>query len=210
MARKTKEEAQETRHLILDAAQKEFSEKGVAHTSLHDIARRANLTRGAIYWHFKNKADLFNAMLDRVILPMEEFVDHANQSSDEDPIGFVRACALQVMYKLTHEAQTQEVFEIIKHKVELTGDMLPAKTRHLKGRNDCIQNIQSALATASDKALLKPGTDTAQAAIGLHCLIDGLISNWVLDPGAFNLEKQAHFCINQYIDSLLTHQTEQA
>ncbi|WP_341715208.1 TetR family transcriptional regulator, partial [Limnobacter sp.] len=74
MVRKTKEEAQETRNLILDTAEAVFSEKGVSRTTLNDIAKAADLTRGAIYWHFKNKADLFDAMLQRVILPMDEFI----------------------------------------------------------------------------------------------------------------------------------------
>ena len=71
MARRTKEEAQETRGRILDAAESVFHEKGVAHSSLAEIAQVAGVTRGAIYWHFKDKADLFEAMMDRVTLPLE-------------------------------------------------------------------------------------------------------------------------------------------
>lgn len=59
MARKTKQQAEETRQEILDAAIKTFSERGVSATSLADIAKAAGVTRGAIYWHFKNKVDLF-------------------------------------------------------------------------------------------------------------------------------------------------------
>ena len=42
-----------------------FLRQGVSRTSLHEIALEAGTTRGAIYWHFKDKADLFNAMLER-------------------------------------------------------------------------------------------------------------------------------------------------
>lgn len=62
MARKTKEEAERTYHLLLDAAIDEFIERGVAHTTLLQIATRAGLTRGAIYWHFKNKEELIMAL----------------------------------------------------------------------------------------------------------------------------------------------------
>jgi TetR/AcrR family acrAB operon transcriptional repressor len=54
MARKTKEEAQETRNAILDAAELVFQEHGVSHTSLAEIAAAAGVTRGAVYWHFAN------------------------------------------------------------------------------------------------------------------------------------------------------------
>ena len=66
MARRTKEEAQATRDRILDAAELEFQRHGVSRTSLQAIARAAGVTRGAIYWHFKNKPDLFKAMLKRL------------------------------------------------------------------------------------------------------------------------------------------------
>ncbi|PSW13919.1 TetR family transcriptional regulator [Photobacterium sanctipauli] len=62
MARKSKEEAELTRQLLLDTAMKVFSEKGLAKTTLASIAKEAGLTRGAIYWHFKDKADLLEAL----------------------------------------------------------------------------------------------------------------------------------------------------
>src|SRR5688500_12124271 len=62
MARRKKEDALETRHRILDTAARVFLKKGTARTSLDDIAAAAGVTRGAIYWHFKNKIDLFDAM----------------------------------------------------------------------------------------------------------------------------------------------------
>ncbi|MGN1056456.1 MAG: TetR family transcriptional regulator, partial [Comamonas sp.] len=69
MARRTKEDAEMTRNQLLDAAQAVFFSKGVAGASLADIAQAASLTRGAIYWHFKDKADLFDALMKRTTLP---------------------------------------------------------------------------------------------------------------------------------------------
>ncbi|WP_165679178.1 TetR family transcriptional regulator, partial [Metapseudomonas otitidis] len=64
--RRTKEEAEKTRADILAAAELLFLENGVAHTSLEQIARAAGVTRGAVYWHFQNKAHLFHEMLNQV------------------------------------------------------------------------------------------------------------------------------------------------
>ena len=61
MARRTKEEAQATREDILDAAQACFHEYGVAGTSLAMIGTRAGYTRGAVYWHFRNKIEVLEA-----------------------------------------------------------------------------------------------------------------------------------------------------
>ena len=71
MARRTKEDADATRQALLDAAEAVFYAKGVGRASLAEIAQAAGATRGAIYWHFKDKVDLFNAMMDRVTLPLE-------------------------------------------------------------------------------------------------------------------------------------------
>ena len=56
---RTKAEAEETRNSILSAAERVFFEKGVSTASLDDVAKAAGVTRGAIYWHFSNKTDLF-------------------------------------------------------------------------------------------------------------------------------------------------------
>lgn len=86
MARCTKEEAQATRHRLLDAAEHVFSAKGVSRTSLNDIAATAGVTRGAIYWHFKNKTDLFHAMMERITLPMEDALHQIGVTDLADPL----------------------------------------------------------------------------------------------------------------------------
>ncbi len=58
MARRTKEEAEHTRQEILASALNLFYEKGFSRTTFDEIAKRINLTKGAVYWHFRNKADL--------------------------------------------------------------------------------------------------------------------------------------------------------
>ena len=69
MARKTKEDTQATREGILDAAEACFHEHGVARTTLEMIGARAGYTRGAVYWHFKNKSEVLAAIVERVHLP---------------------------------------------------------------------------------------------------------------------------------------------
>ena len=86
MARSTKQEALATRNRLLDAAEVLFQAQGVSQTSLQQIAQQAGATRGAIYWHFKDKADLFNAMMERVTLPLEA-AGQAAGAAQGDPIG---------------------------------------------------------------------------------------------------------------------------
>lgn len=53
-----------TRERILSAAMGVFAQKGWQKTSLDEVASAAGMTKGAIYWHFRNKNDLFFALLD--------------------------------------------------------------------------------------------------------------------------------------------------
>jgi TetR/AcrR family acrAB operon transcriptional repressor len=64
MMRRTKEEAEQTRQDLLDAALTVFSRKGYSASRLEDIASAAGVTRGAIYHHFGSKADLYRALID--------------------------------------------------------------------------------------------------------------------------------------------------
>lgn len=64
--RKTKAEAMKTREYLLLAALDTFYNRGVARASLNEIAQAAGVTRGALYWHFKNKEDLFDALFQYI------------------------------------------------------------------------------------------------------------------------------------------------
>ena len=66
--RRTKEEAAQTRAALLDAAEQLFAERGVSRTSLADIAAAAGVTRGAVYWHFRNKSELLDAINSEMLL----------------------------------------------------------------------------------------------------------------------------------------------
>jgi AcrR family transcriptional regulator len=65
--RRTKKEAEDSRKRIIDTAYKVFLKKGFAATKLSDIADEIKMTRGVIYWHFKNKTDLFVCLLNDVL-----------------------------------------------------------------------------------------------------------------------------------------------
>jgi AcrR family transcriptional regulator len=66
-ARRTQAERSETtRRALLDAARELFAERGFASTGRDDIARRAGVTRGALYHHFGSKEQLFRAVVEEL------------------------------------------------------------------------------------------------------------------------------------------------
>lgn len=58
--------ARETRGRILSVARDLFGRRGYSATSIEDILRAAELTRGALYYHFEDKAELFRAVAEAV------------------------------------------------------------------------------------------------------------------------------------------------
>lgn len=121
--KRARQQALETRDRILDAAELEFFANGVSHTSLEEVACAAGLTRGAIYWHFRNKGDLFAAMTDRVLLPMEMLVAAMLDAGEQDPLGRMREFFAFCFGKAAVEPHSRRVFDVLFTKCEYTGDM---------------------------------------------------------------------------------------
>ena len=59
-------EADERKNEILDAAEKLFGAKGFDHTSTNDILNEIGIARGTLYYHFKSKEDILDAMIERI------------------------------------------------------------------------------------------------------------------------------------------------
>lgn len=202
MVRRTKEEAQETRAHLLDAAERLFSEQGVTSTSLNDIARAAGVTRGALYHHFKNKTDLIEALLDRVMMPITEMRSCAASAAPGDPLSQIRLRAMHVLRQAVHDPHTRAVFTILFHKCEYVDNVTAIKQRHLETRNECAVEVQTAFAAAIAAGQLPADLDPRNATLGLFSFIDGLVYNWLLDPEYFSLDQHiAHF-IDVYVEGL--------
>lgn len=202
MVRRTKQDALATRHSLLDAAERVFQAKGVSNSSLGDIAAAAGTTRGAIYWHFQDKADLFNAMMQRVALPMEEALDAAAAPGRADPLPALRATLRGVLEKIVMDPQVRRVLEVATHKVEYLDDLWAIRRRHLDTRNDGVSKLKRILQASARHRGLRLPLPAEAAARGLHALIDGLIQNWLLDPSAFDLRACGCKTIDAYLGGL--------
>ena len=208
MARRTKEDALLTRNKLLDAAEYLFQSQGVSRTSLQDIAQRAGATRGAVYWHFTDKADLFNAMIERVSLPLEAaFFDdenlHPNLSSiNVDALAKLRRATVEALDRIVNDAQTRRVFEVATQKVEYVDELRIVRERHLAIRQNFVIHCEQSIESAAQRAGVPLPIHAASAARGFHALIDGLIQNWLLDQNAFDLLDVGQRAMNTYLKGL--------
>jgi TetR/AcrR family acrAB operon transcriptional repressor len=202
MARRTKEEAAITREQLLDAAERVFRERGVAGSSLAEVASAAGVTRGAVYWHFRDKADLYAAMCERATLPLETMLDAAGTTIHEDPLGALRQLAVTALSRLAGDPRSQAVFEVMFHKSERAAELAPIAERKRRERGRCLAQVERVLQQAVQKGQLPPDTDTALATQALHAYIAGIMHEWVLDPGAYDLATAAAALIDAMLAGL--------
>jgi len=189
MARKTKQEAQETRNRLLDAAELLFLEHGVARTSLQDIASAAGVTRGAVYWHFEDKVQLFHAMMDRATMPLECGMQQNTSGAGALSLSELRWVLLNVMHATMYNDRTRRAFEIAMMKVEYTGELMALHERKLEAHRSWRELNQACFDAAVAAGQLPIDLDTHQAALALVALVDGLIHQWMMAPSSFDLLK---------------------
>lgn len=209
MARRTKEEAEETRHRLLDAAELVFCERGVSGASLADVARAAGLSRGAIYWHFKDKLDLFEAMMQRVILPMEQIVlGDCGRHDGCNPVAKILGYFALIFEAFVNDERTRRVFEVAMFKVEHVGELAAVQQRWIASADRFIALLEQKLTQAFAHEhhnllpLMPPAVSPHLAAKGLHAMFDGLLTAWMLRKGGFDLQVQGMALLRQYLKSM--------
>lgn len=204
MVRRTKADAEATRTALLDAAEQLFQANGVSRTSLQDIASAAGTTRGAIYWHFKDKADLFNAMMERATLPMERgFPDPDTPVTNlPDPLQSLRHGMRHVLQLIASDERLRRVFEVVSLQVEYHAEMAAVRARHLRVRDHYLGLTQQMMKVAAERAGLTLPVPLKSAALGLHFVMDGLKRNWLLDPAAFDLVNVGQQTLDTYLRGL--------
>lgn len=76
-------EAAERRNEILDVAERLFCTNGYDNTSTNDILAEIGIARGTLYYHFKNKEDILDAMIDRIL---DETIRKAEKIALDDAV----------------------------------------------------------------------------------------------------------------------------
>lgn len=202
MVRKTKEEAQETYSALLDAAEQVFSKKGVTRTTLNEVACAAGMTRGAIYWHFKDKTALFQAMCDRAFLPMDALLNEIASAPDIDPIAALRQMMVHLLKQIATDKRQRRVFDIIFHRCEKTDEMAFFAMEQEK-RAECLTQMEAILQVAVSQARLPANTDTWICMQAIHSYLIGLIHEWLIDTAAYQLEQHAEDMVDMFLAGLV-------
>ena len=166
--RKSKEDTQLTREKIIESAFESFFELGYAETSLSLIAENAGMTRGAIYWHFKDKNELYREVV-KIAAEKADVVKFA-YSLSEDLSYKERMLSLflfsqnnryvDFIYKTINQISVykefEDLFEMIKlNKINLFRYFVEETRMHI--RSEHIRNVMLPEYYASDLYLIFEG-----------------------------------------------------
>lgn len=202
MARKTKQQAQETRARILEAAINVFSAQGVSATSLADIANAAGVTRGAIYWHFKNKADLLNEIWASTEPKINALETEYQSKFPDNPLHILREILIYILVETVENPRRKALMEIIFHKCEFVGEMLSLKDSHQIICIEGYDKIESVLCNCMEYQQLPADLHVRRAAIALRAFATGIMENWLFTPDHFDLKNEAVFLVDSFLDML--------
>ncbi len=176
--KRTKEEAALTRQAVLEAALKVFARKGFAQTGLEEVAKEAGFTRGAVYWHFGNKYEMFQAVLqecyERAGVRINRVLD-----SDQRPFEKIRQLMREIFLIISNEEEFSVIEELQKFKFEKRKELKDLYNWHLeivKTMRGMIKDlIQEGIAVGDFDSTLDPDITT----LALISYIAGMKSAWL-------------------------------
>ena len=201
MVRNTKENAELTRLKIIEAARQSFLTRGVSRTSMEQIAAEAGVTRGAIYWHFANKKEIFSAMREQVFLPLIDRMDENLQLENiDDPLEQLIQFLNGTIETLNESLETRQTYEILMIKCEYVDDLVEVLDQMLDNCARITEKIEQLYTRAKEKGQLRANQSPAELAMDTHLFFIGLLHMWVKDTGGCRFRSQATELVKTHIN----------
>ena len=188
--KRTKAEAAVTRATLLKTALTVFSTKGYAAATLDDVAKAAKVTRGAIYWHFKSKADLYNTLIQefsaRGAAVVRQAVAEGGTLIEILRRVFVRQCAL-----IEEDKEARAVMELALFKTGLDPELKAGRKKQLEAGNALLKGITGAMQQGIAQGVLRKDMDPADMARAFIAFENGVIQLWLVSPRSFSLKRRS-------------------
>lgn len=188
--KRTKEEAAVTRAAVLKAALSVFSSKGYDASTLEDVSAAARVTRGAIYWHFKSKADLYNTLIEEVAargnMVVQSAVAEGGALLEILRRIFVRQCAL-----IEDDREARAIMELVLFKTGLHPDLKAGRKKQIDEGNALVAGIADAMRMGVSQGILRDNIDPTDMARAFLAFENGAIQQWLASPKSFSLKTSA-------------------
>ncbi|WP_028241286.1 TetR family transcriptional regulator [Stutzerimonas azotifigens] len=190
--RRTREDAEQTRLKVIEAALELFSRNGYSNTTLAMIAETAGFSRGPIYWHFKNKDELYQAVLAVSQEPLERLIAES-QARAAEPMAALEHFIGQWFRLLVTNRWHRQSFEILLNKTEFTAEMATALKRERELTRQMVQLLAGLIEQAQTRGAI-PATQPAQSlGVLTYSNLMGITHTWLFSPKLFKLKDEAPF-----------------
>ena len=196
MARKTKAEAEQTRHRIIECARTVFNHSGVNNTSLEEVAKAAHVTRGAVYWHFKNKSDLFQAVRAQTGRLLK-----LNSSSTGDALQRLQSGLINALHRLESDADARATFEVMLWKCEYVGEFAAVRNDMMRGGQEFLTEVTALYTEAQKNKIVRPDLVPEIAALETFFFFTGLLKIWLTTHHSSPIHRHTTAAIEAHIAS---------
>jgi TetR/AcrR family acrAB operon transcriptional repressor len=184
--RRTKEEAEQTRQKLLDAALTVFSQKGYTATRLEDVARVAGVTRGAIYHHFGSKAELYSALIEEANKVGNSAIDRAVSEGG----SFIEIVSRILVYTFALLEDERRFSEVMALQLT-TPDVEVLSQRRYDEAQELVASISGFFRVIIEQGELRRDLDPLVAARAFLGYQYGLASLWLFNRDAFSIKDSA-------------------
>ncbi len=198
--RRTKEQAEQTRRNIMAAALRTFSRRGIAHTTLEEIAAAARVTRGAIYWHFADKQALVKAIRDDVSLPLVDRADFTLlKDRNSDPLERVERFLADLVEAIESSARTRQALCVLSFKCEYVGELKGELKEYGRKNERLRQALTEVYGEARGRGQLREDLTPEIAALETVVFLAGLLRLSLMDAGCTLVREQAQQIIATHV-----------
>jgi len=188
--RRTKEDAAITRKQLLEKALLVFSQKGYTATTLQDIAAAAQVTRGAIYWHFGGKAELYNTLI-------REYADRGNSIMQEAVaeggtlLDILRRVFVRQLQAIERDPEMRALMELVSFKTGPVPELAAGRQQQIEAGLSLIEMLSGIMAQGVEAGLLRSDIAAPDLARAYLAYQNGLIQLWLTAPEQFSLQDRA-------------------
>jgi len=198
--RRSKEKALETREGILDAAEQVFFERGVGRTTLELVADAAGVTRGAIYWHFQNKVDLLNAVVERVRMPMESTLYDVVET--KGTVESLEDLCIRSLAQIQDDERLRRVYTVLLLKCEASEDTATLTEREEVARDQVTGALTRFFERLQMAGQMTITEEPSILAVALYAYMQGLFTDYLRTPQRYSMPKDASRLVRHFFRPL--------
>lgn len=202
MARRTREEAAQTRQHLMATGLKLFSGQGVENTTLKQIAQESGVTHGALYWHFRNRADLLLQIHHAYELPFEAQYLEQRQGAQQDALASLHQYVGSVLAEFASKPESGSVYRVFYMQPSPIGDLAAVASELDANRNLWHEQLRFFLKQARRQRQLRKRCSPQALAFTLQLALSGLLQEWLRSDGAFDLQSEGLALLDVLLNGL--------